>query len=128
MNNYRVAFFWSFCDIGMMFDYKQSDFNDISDVKRLFENCRDSCLKIGDYWARSPMCQMYNEGWEFLIERFGYEDLFKIKVLVGRIGLSSFIAIWVSIYGVKNHVLLVHTVLQIDKVLQFRLTPKSLSF
>ena len=83
MNNYRVAFFWSFCDIGMMFDYKQSDFNDISDVKRLFENCRDSCLKIGDYWARSPMCQMYNEGWEFLIERFGYEDLFKINREVG---------------------------------------------
>lgn len=81
MDSDRVAFFWSLCDSAIMFDYKQSDFKDISDVKRLFENCKNSCL-IDDY-AHPPICFIYGEGWEFLIKRFGYESLFEINREVG---------------------------------------------
>lgn len=89
MDSDRVAFFWSYCDIGLMFDYKQSDFKDISDVKELFKSCKNSGRREPDDWAPSPMCSIYNEGWEFLIERFGYESLFEINREVGWLNTKN---------------------------------------
>ena len=89
MDSDRVAFFWLYCDIGLMFDYKQSDFKDISDVKELFKSCKNSGRREPDDWAPSPMCSIYNEGWEFLIERFGYESLFEINREVGWLNTKN---------------------------------------
>ena len=89
MDSDRVAFFWSYCDVGMMFDYKQSDFKDISDVEKLFKSCKNSGYMEIDDWAPSPKCFIYDEGWEFLIERFGYESLFEINREVGWLNTEN---------------------------------------
>ena len=88
MDNDEVAFFWSHCDIGMMFNYKQRDFKDISDVKELFERCKNSNLQLGN-WTSEPTCYIYDKGWKFLTEHFGYESLFEINREVGWLNTEN---------------------------------------